>query len=214
MTNEMNRPSETDADTFTAGDYLLGLVQNAISAGKDVRIALPGKGDIALFPARKQYATNTPDMKAFCEAPAAQYSISPLETTPVQGTQGKIVDLLWQAAFYASKGKLIEGCSKYDVVQFRRWPNLTRLPHTPNTMRAFALLTRFPTTMMLVPRRLGSNKEEISQIYSAAYCSGLVNLVSRNPQTATAVEPEEESVEQPTQERSILRSLFSKISGL
>ncbi len=121
---------------------------------------------------------------------------------------------MWQAAFHASQGRLIEGCSKYDVVRFRRWPNLSRLPKSPNTTRICALLTRHATTIMLAHRRLGADKEEIYQTYAAAYCAGLVTMVSRNPQAASGAGSAEPTEEAPATQRNLLRLLFAKISRL
>ncbi len=215
MLSEMSKTGETEEASFSAADYVLGIIQRAIAAGKDLRITLPGKGEITLFPSSKEYVAIVPDMQDFCQAPASQFSTTapwPDAYETSQGKTGRITDLLWQAAFHASQGRYLEGCSKYDVVHFLRWPNLSRLPYTPNTMRACALLTRYPTTMMLVPRRLGADKTEIAQIYSAAFCAGLAEVVSRNPQALPAAAEAESP--QPTQERSLLRSLFAKVTGM
>ena len=109
---------------------------------------------------------------------------------------------------------MIEGSSKFDVVQFRRWPNLTRLPKTPNTMRICALLTRYPMTIMLVHRKLGIEKKELYQTISAAYCAGIANVISHSPQGAANESVEDIALNVPEQKRNLLQSLFSKITGL
>lgn len=215
LTKQSDLMDESGDSSFTATDYLLGIVQRAITSGNNTRITLPGKGEVNIYPQRNEYDADVQDMTLFCQTPASEFKTAELDESDIKKEPGQnICELLWQAAFYASQGKIIEGCSKYDVVQFRHWPNLSRLPQTPNTMRICALLTRYPTTIMLVPRRLGAGKEEVFQAYSAAYCSGLVNMVSRNPQ-AKATEPaEEETQDQQSQKQGLWQSLFSKISGL
>ncbi len=216
MLNNMSiHAAEGNDRYFAASDYFLGIVQRVVTTGENTRIALGGNGQISLFPARNAYSGRVTDMAGFCQAPATAFETSPLGPAASPGETNKsIEDLMWQAAFYASNGRLIEGCSKYDVVKFRRWPNLSRLPKSPNTMRICALLTRYPTTIMLTHRRLGAEKEEIYQTYSAAYCAGLVNMVSRNPQATSGADATEPTEEGPARRRNLLRALLAKISGL
>jgi hypothetical protein len=200
--------------TYRATDYFLGIAQRAIASGNNTRITLPGKGEVNIYPQLNTYDTDVLNMSMFCQAPVSKFETVALGASERPKTPGKsICELLWQAAFYASQGRMIEGCSKYDVVQFRHWPNLSRLPQTTNTMRITALLTRYPTTIMLLPRRLGATKEEVFQTYSAAYCSGLVNMVSRNPDLA-ATEPAEQGAQEQQSKTGLWQSLFAKISGL
>lgn len=215
----LNRLSADAGGTpsFSAADYFLGIAQRIASANENTRIVLPGKGEITLAPSRGAYYANIPNMMEFCQAPASQFEITPLgdAAIPYAVSAGKsIKELLWQAAFHASQGRLIDGCSKYDVVQFRHWPNLTRLPITPNAMRICALLTRHPTTIMLVHRQLGIDTTEIYQIYSAAHSAGVTNMVSKNPESANVEAEVASDHVEPTQERSLFRSLFAKIAGL
>lgn len=218
MSHDMGNITADSGDAvFPAADYFLGIAQRITSSSDNARVVLPGKGEVSLFPGRKEYYADIPDMAEFFQAPAAQFEITALgeAATPKAPGSGKnIGELLWQASFHASQGRMVAGTSKYDVVQFRHWPNLTRLPKTQNTARIFALLTRHPTTIMLVHRKLGIDKDEVYRIYSAAFSAGIASMVSRNPQaTANDAAAEIEQAE-PAQERGLLRSLFSKISGL
>jgi len=161
--------------TFAPANHLLGLVQGAVASRDDTRITLPGKGEIVMFPGRNEYRSNAKDMAEFCRAPAGHFEVTVINQAAITDTPvpaRSIKDLLWMAAFHASQGLLLEGCSKYDVVQFRHWPNLTRLPATQNAARVCALLTRHPTTIMLVHHILDIEKSEVHQIYSAACSAG------------------------------------------
>lgn len=207
----------TSAPSFSAADYLVGIIQRIVTAQENSRIVLPGKGEVSIIPSRNSYYSTIHNIEEFCQAPAANFLVSELGDAPLPynpGSERNLGDLLWQAAFYASQGRLVSGCSKYDVVQFRYWPNLSRLPITSNTMRICALLTRHPTTIMLVHRKLGIDNSEIYQVYSAAHCAGVTNMVSRNPQaTASEAEAATDNTE-PEQPRGLFRSLFAKIAGL
>ena len=209
------RPVDTGTTEFSPANHLLGIVQGIVASQNEVRILLPGKGEIAIRPARAEYHANAQDLPDFCRADAAEFKVIPLnETAPayVTGPGRDLKELLWSAAFHASEGRLVEGASKYDVVQFRHWPNLTRLPTTPNAARICALLTRHPTTVMLIHRVLGIDKAEVCQIYSAAHCAGITSTISQTPKASSAAS--EAAPSEPAQERSLFRSLFAKISGL
>lgn len=215
----MNSSSVSMKDTegvfFPAQGYFLGIAQNILESLESATVALPGIGEVHLFPSRNAYYTDIHDLADFCSAPASQFKVTILGEAPAANTQERhIRELMWQAAFHASRGNLIDSCSKFDVVQFLRWPNLTRLPKTQNTMRICALLTRYPMTIMLVDRKLGIDKKELYQIYSAAYCAGLARIVStidKEPANETAVGV---TSEETGSERGFLSSLFSKITRL
>jgi hypothetical protein len=211
------RTAEAGTDTFVPADHLLGIVQHCVASLRDTRIVLRGKDELVIFPERGIYYASIQDMAEFCRAPAAQFESESVDKTTlpyISGTGKSINHLLWQAAFHVSQGRLIEGCSKYDVVQLRHWPNLPRLPVTPNAARICALLTRHPTTVMLIHRVLGIDKEEVYQIYSSAYSAGLGQLISRNPAQHAFEESADDTPFEPVADRGIFRSLFAKISRL
>ncbi len=211
-----NSTTDIGGEIFDPAGHLLGIVQRVVAERSNVRIVLPGTGEIVIFAGRSEYCAKVRDMAEFCLAPAARYEVSKVNDAAGvtdAGPARNIRDLLWCAAFYPSQGRLVEGCSKYDVIQFRQWPNLPRVPATRNAARICALLTRHPTTIMLVHHILGIEKEEVYRIYSAAYSAGIVERVSGHRQLAgskTAVEIQAE----PVQARGLFRSLFAKISGL
>ncbi len=210
-------PDFAGAPSFGASDYLLGIIQRIVSVRENSRIVLPGNGEIAVFPSRNAYDANVRDMVEFCQAPASGFDVSTLADAALPheaGFERSLAELLWQAAFHASQGRLLAGCSKYDVVQFRYWPNLSRLPTTENTMRICALLTRHPTTIMLVHRKLGIDTREIYQVYSAAHSAGVAHMVSRNPEATVGHGDAVDAEVGPDEKRGLFRSLLAKIAGL
>ena len=205
------------ATTFASANHLLGIVQRIVASRDDTRITLPGKGEIVIFPGRDEYRSDVKDMAEFCRAPAGHFEVTVTSQTAITDAPvpaRSIKDLLWMAAFHASPGLLLEGCSKYDVVQFRHWPNLTRLPATQNAARICALLTRHPTTIMLVHHILDIEKSEVHQIYSAAYSAGIAHRISSDPVSGSIDAFAAEVRPEPLQERGLFRSLFAKLSGL
>lgn len=212
-----SRATDVKHAIFRPADYLLGIVQQVVVSQVNTRIALLGNGELVVLPEFGEYYTNVQDMPEFCRAPAAQFELSVIgdsDRTHASGARGHIKDLLWQAAFHASQGCLVEGSSKYDVVQFCHWPNLTRLSVTPNAARICALLTRHPTTIMLVHRVLGIEKEEVFQIYAAARSAGISKTISLNPESENLAADTTDAPPELVKEHGLFRSLFAKLSGL
>jgi hypothetical protein len=149
-------------------------------------------------------------MAAFITASPARLKVNILAAgdhrIPEATKVGRNIDeLMWQAAFYASEGRLMQGCYRDDVVELAYWPNLSRLPHTPNSMRIAALLTRHPTSIFFATRLLKVEPAEMYQFYSAARAAGLARPINR------AVE---EPKLEPHRNQSLLSSLLKKIAGL
>lgn len=208
---------EAVSGIFKPGDYLLGILQRAMASAENVRIILPGKGELVVLPTLGVYYAKTHDLIEFIRTPALFFNIEKCDEKVLPdglGSRKNLNALLWQTAFHASQGRLIEGCSKYDVVKFRHWPNLTRLSITRNTARICALLTRHPTTIMLVHRVLGIDKEEVYQIYSAASAAGICHKFGKGPESENTDVDFPDQRPKPVNAQSLLSSLFAKISGL
>ncbi len=212
--NMLDQTMSMDIPPFRPSDHLLGIIQDVIASRRDTRIVLAGQGEIIVLPQAGAYYANVQNMAKFCQTPAAQFETGALGESslhyPAESARS-LKELLWQAAFHVSQGRLPEGCTKYDVVQFRHWPNLTRLPITPHAAPICALLTRTPTTIMLVRRILQVPREEVFQIYSAAYCAGLTTKIQNTPEQ---IEAEASIVNTPPPTQGLMRSLWAKILGL
>jgi hypothetical protein len=206
-----SNPVESGESSFSPDAYFLGVVQRAIASGSTTRIAMPVGGEVYVYPETQEYYARIDDPREFFQAPSSQFVTEPADPSDQPERRRHLGELLWQAGFHASKGRMVEGTSMFDIVRFRHWPNLTQLPHTPNTARICALLTRHATTIMLAHRLLGIKKDEVYRVYSAAYSAGIATIINQNPEAVTAPEPE---AEEPAETRGLFRSLFAKISGL
>lgn len=213
--------SSKTADAGTAviesASHLLHIVQRVLDAQHNTQITLPGLGNITILPQSRAYHADVKDMGEFSIAPAENFVVSILGSADLSSISqpGKDVsDLLWQLAFYIYEDSLIESCSENDVIQFSRWPNLTRLPTTPNTARICALLTRHPTSVTLVRRVLGIDKKEVNRIISAACSAGIVNTISRGPSLVNFEPAAPEVKPEQIQKTGLWNSLFTKISSL
>jgi hypothetical protein len=203
--------SPTSGTHFSPDETVITPVRRAVQNKQDVLLALDGVGQVLVRGVQGEcLAGPMNDLARFCTAPVDQIRVTVLEpdeaTRQAGGRAGRNIDeFMWTAAFHASQGRLMEGCNTYDVVQFRHWPNLSRLPHTPNTMRIVAMLTRHTTSIALAHRLLKIEARELYQIYSAARCAGLARVIN-----GTVQEP----VLKPHRNQTLLSSLMSKIAGL
>ncbi len=212
----------TGATHFSADDYLITPVRRAVQHKQDVLIAMNGVDQLLVRGQSGEYfAATGVDMAALCTAPATRLHVTVADAGALRTNQAaaskrnelslkamrNLDELLWMAGFYASAGRLLEGCNGFDVVQIRHWPNLSRLPHTPNTMRIVAMLTRHPTSISLAHRLLKIDPKELYQIYSAARCAGLIIVVNGS---ADAPEP----ILKPHRNQTLLSHLLAKIAGL
>jgi len=217
LTGFSGKTAGATATAIVPATHLLTIVQRILNSQDNTKITLPGMGAISIFPLRREYHADVEHMEAFCTSPAAEFEITLLDSqAPAAASHAKrdVRDLLWQLAFYIHEESLIEGCSENDVIQFSRWPNLTRLPTTPNTARISALLTRHPTSVTLVRRILGIDKSEVNRVISAAISAGIVNTVSHAPSLASPDSSITETKAVPSQKPSLWNSLFAKISSL
>ena len=196
---------------FQPDDFVITPIRRAIHNRQDVLLALDGAGAVLVRGAHGEcLAEPGLDPVRFCSAAIGQIRVTLLEPTEadrlMRGQRGCNVDeLLWMAGFHASGGRLMAGCNTYDVVEFLHWPNLSRLPHTPNTMRIVAMLTRHATSIALAHRLLKVEAAELYQVYSAARCAGVAQVIN-----GAAPEP----ALKPHRNQTLLSQLMAKIAGL
>jgi len=207
-----------EVETFSPEDYFLGLAQRVAAGSTITHISLDA-GEVIIDPLRARYVAFIPNPDVFYLKPAAGFQTTPTKTCSFPDfPERDLAELLWTAGHHASAGRLPAGCSKYDVVKLRHWPNLSRLPATPGAMRLCAFLSRRPSALHLARKLAGVDEGEAYSFYSAALSAGALDLVSR----ATALSPSEAepapdpapaTVRRPA-DQSVLRLLWTKVSRL
>ncbi len=212
--NAVTQP-ETDArtvgvDYFNPDDYLINTLRRATANQQDIHLQVEGLGELLMLSARGEYFAKVTDMAAFVTAAPGLSRLTILDAgdprIPAATQIGRNIDeLMWQAAYYASRGRLMQGCYRDDVVELEFWPNLSRLPHGPNAMRIAALLSRHPTSIFFASRLLKLEPAELYEFYSAARAAGFARAINRTP---------EEPKLEPHRNQSLLSSLMKKIAGL
>ncbi|MFO7594093.1 MAG: hypothetical protein R6X15_08640 [Pseudomonadota bacterium] len=213
----MNAVTQYEDDVRTAGvdyfnpdDYLLNTLRRAASNEQDILIEVDGIGTLLLLSSRGEYFPSVTDMAVFLTTAPEQCKLTILpqgdERIPSEDIIGRNIDeLMWQAAFHASQGRMMRGCYRDDVVELEHWPNLSRLPHTPQAMRIAALLSNHPTSIFFAMRLLKVAPAEMYQFYSAARAAGLARPINRKP---------EEPKLEPHRNQTLLSALLGKIARI
>lgn len=207
---ELDSKQGNDVCYFEPDQTLINTIKRAVVNGQDIRITLEGCGELLLLSGRGEYFADIDDEPHFYTAPVGHFTVSVLRSGSLpeawQEVSGREVEeLLWKVAFYNSRGKLMQGCNPIDMVELNNWPNLTRIPHSPNAPRIAALLSQHSTTIAFVARLLKIPPKEVYQFYSAAYCAGMAKPINRTPQ-----EPKLE----PHRHQTLLAGLWKKLSTL
>ena len=200
----------TDVEYFDPDETLITTLKRAISNTQDVLLQLEGGGDLVVLSSLGEYFSRITDEQRFFTAPVGEVKVSVLAKGdhwihPADAIGRNIDELLWKAAFYNSRGRLLQGCHPVDMVELDHWPNLSRLPHTSNTHRFIALLYRPPASIGFAARLLKIDPAEIYQFYSAARCAGMAKPINRS---------EEEPRLEPHRNQSLLSILLNKLSSL
>lgn len=208
--NNQNEHHLAEVEYFNPDETVITALRRAVSNDQDLLLRLDQSNELVLLASRGEYFSRLAHEKRFFTAPVDEIGISILgkgdKRSPSSESVGRSVDeLLWKAAYYASEGRLMHGCYPADMVEIAYWPNLTRLPHTSNTWRIIALLSRHPAPVAFVARLLKVPAEEIYQCYSAAHCAGLARPINRKFEEPTL---------EPHRHQSLISSLMRKISSL
>ncbi len=209
-----NVSSPSAEKTFDPGLYFIGLLRCATNRQLPTTLFSHNTlGEILVEPAEQRYASTVQNLKEWCLRPTSEFRIklNPEQVALGDGKKQMLEDLLWSAAFYAAQGRMLDGCTKYDVVLLTHWPNLSRVPSTPDCMRLSALLSRRPHAIDESCKLLDVSESEAYSFYSAAMCSGALKLINRPPAPVeTEVPPEPTHV---SHQSLTLRSLWRRLTG-
>lgn len=202
---------------FRAQDCLLSTLWRVRDRNAPAAIKHADAGTIWLDPLRGYGGVDTrvPERLFSAEGPtvAVQWGV-PL---PEMIRRRPIEELYWQAAWYGSRGALLDGCHPYDVIGLRHWPNFTRLPFRQSEITLCALLHQRSSSLSFAFRSLKVPREDAFRFYSAAFSAGHIHVVSAQPghermmpdSANTGIPDESDAGSLP-----FWHSLFKKISGL
>lgn len=189
---------------FNPEDHVLHHIQRAVANRQTVEVALDDGGTLKVFGGEGTFTADIDDMATFCTLPASYFRVKVVSADDGDGGRHDVAELLWQAAYHASQGRLVKDCYHYDVVEFVRWPNVTRLPAADQAIRLAALLSRHPTSIILASHVLDIAAPDIYRLYSAAHCAGLTRLLNREP---------EAPVLRPHAKRNVFGLILQRLAG-
>lgn len=185
----MAAPLAPENSIFDPRGYFLGLAQRAAVGGKLVRIDLGDMGEVLIDPERQLYSSTPIDPEPFFRAAARSFRYEEVRRGEVEWPHAgrDLGELLWTAAYYASAGRLPVGCSKFDVIQLAYWPNFSRLPADNSALRLCSLFCKRPRAVNVARNLLRLSEAEVYRFYSAAFCSGAVEVLSSVPASPQAL---------------------------
>ncbi len=98
-------------------------------------------------------------------------------------------DLVWYAAIKTSKGKVIKGYSRSDIVTLKKWPDL-RLPGCLGYAKLATFMKNNAATLQTVSEHTKIPLDEIYPFYNACYLIGLIELKLEEKLNKRSVAPE------------------------
>jgi len=196
-------------DTFSPEEYLINIVRRAVLNSQNILIDTPNHGHITLFSSDGEYFSDVENPEEFCRLPASSFKVTVLNEAKLKayktGIGRNLDELLWQVGFYASNGRLMEGCMWNDVVELSHWPNFTRVPVRPSFLRLAAILAKQATSLEYCITLLKISRQEAYQFYTAAISAGAVRVVNRPPKQLNL---------KPHRNQALLGLLLEKIAQI
>jgi len=207
------RPSGTarsdSPESFSPSDCLLQNIRSAIDSSRATMIA-GSHGRVLIDPDQKLYCEAIPDRASFFRTSPQLVQITRHKPGP-GGTWRPVEELLWEAAYHGPEGALLAPYRPMKAVRLLRWPNLTRVSHTPAMISICALLHKRALSMAVAIRMLRVPEDEAWRFFSAALASGLarqIGEVGHDAGTGPAVQSNASR-----RVTSFWSQLFAKLSG-
>lgn len=208
----------------TSQHSALTLVRDAIQRGIDIQILFYSdeylcstNRVLAVFGSTRRYIARNLTISALLAADE-RHKIKchpiPANSTLLQQVEQQarpIDEFFWLLAYrMAADGRLLPGCQAHDLVYLQRWPNFTRIPHTPAMLRLAALLAARPTPVDVAARTLDIPAGEAFRFYSAARYAGYTDTLEHTPKPLLSSQPNATDA----QERlGVIRSLLRRLRG-
>lgn len=197
---------------FCADDCLLAELQTVLHAEFPTRVKVSGAGAVWIDPLARTYQHDIVDEEHYFLTRSQDCRVDRIEGLP-QASQSRPVDeLLWSAAYSASRGALLDRCHPFDVIRLIRWPNFTRIPHTEHMLPLCSLLSRRPTSIAFAYRMLRIPRAEAITFCSAAMVSGYLEVISSQPGSTES--GSDSDVDMEVNVDSFWSRLFRRVSGL
>lgn len=201
---------------FSCGDGFLGIAMRAAQSGRGiVRAVLDGVGDVTIDAENRRFIAQVDDWSAFCAAPTERIRVTRRAAIAPSAERWRdLSELLWTAGYHASAGRLPVEANRIAVVRLSHWPNLSRLPCTPDMYRLCALLARRPSSIHLAAKLVGVEEAQAFRFFSAAQVSGVIVMATRSQETSSTRDDEAAAAAPPPEASlaSMVKLLWNKMT--
>ena len=131
-----------------------------------------------MFPSiqRVLLTISTTDLEKLCKDDDVSVICKAVPDNPQWKEKAKvtIMSCLWQMAIWTAQGRLIYPMTPHTVFTLKRWPNLTRLAHVPESMRLSAFLTKTSVNLNILYKVMPLEMPDILNYLAATSITGFL----------------------------------------
>lgn len=228
---------KTTIRRFNPQKGLLGALKFASQGHQDIAVLHEGKPVLIVFPniQRVLLTVGAAELEKLCQDDNLPVVCKAVPDNPQWKEKAKvtIMSCLWQMAIWTAQGRLIYPMTPQTVFTLKRWPNLTRLAHVPESMRLSAFLTKTSVNLNILYKVMPLEMPDILNYLAATSVTGFlatdseyeaaqqtaaavaekVNVSSDVPDNQMAQEAEKLAGPSQEQPRSLLQRLMRKLLG-
>ena len=220
---------------FNPQKGLLGALKFASQGHQDIAVLHEGKPVLIVFPniQRVLLTVNATELEKLCKDDNLAVVCKAVPDNPQWKEKAKvtIMSCLWQMAIWTAQGRLIYPMTPQTVFTLKRWPNLTRLAHVPESMRLSAFLTKTSVNLNILYKVMPLEMPDILNYLAATSVTGFlatdteyaqaapanlterVNVSSDVPDSKMAKDAEKVAGPSEEQPRGLLQRLMRKLLG-
>lgn len=222
---------------FNPQKGLLGALKFASQGHQDIAVLHEGKPVLIVFPSiqRVLLTVSAAELEKLCKDDNLAIVCKAVPDNPQWKEKAKvtIMSCLWQMAIWTAQGRLIYPMTPQTIFTLKRWPNLTRLAHVPESMRLSAFLTKTSVNLNILYKVMPLEMPDILNYLAATSVTGFlatdaeyannqnaavnvtekVNVNSDVPDNQMAKDAEKLAGPSEAQPRGLLQRLMRKLLG-
>ncbi|ASK26932.1 response regulator [Neisseria chenwenguii] len=163
---------------FNPQKGVLGALKFASQGHQDIAILHEGKPVLIVFPniQRVLLTVSATELEKLCKDDNLAVVCKVVPDNPQWKEKAKvtIMSCLWQMAIWTAQGRLIYPMTPQTVFTLKRWPNLTRLAHVPESMRLSAFLTKTSVNLNILYKVMPLEMPDILNYLAATSVTGFL----------------------------------------
>ncbi len=169
--------------TFSPKQYLLGHIQATMREGLPRKYSLSGCADIVVLPEKKLYYSSTKleNLKAILQAPADKIKVSLIDLKKLDNIMDQLLaksrpidDLLWCAALFGSKGRLLSSANPDEIIRLKYWPDIAHLPDYAQNLPVSAFLNGNSANLQTIAEQTKTPLPVVYNFYNACETLGFL----------------------------------------